>query len=301
MAFCAACSNPILETWKGWPHVNAIPFLTPVNGPTCRSCSSTRLLNPEDIRWVNVHGAGNTGLPDYWLLQVYLDDLCRSWGRPYLDQVKCSCGADAVVSEFGHAGFEYAINCGKCGVTKKFKARSHLTGDQTWQKISEMGLTGVKEPEPPPNVERPLVSARTPPPPTSAKELRVLAADNVAKLVETLKTTRLNADRFTTDPNSFCMNLNIYECGAPACIAGWAAFLCIDRQSIDEKWDVERIASAWLGLDHEWAMRSIFHPKISADYNLIEPSQAVAALEMVLNSGADYLNLEPYVLWNERL
>jgi hypothetical protein len=124
--FCLTCCRVALRSWKNWPHRTPIPFLPEVGSVRCPDCGGSALVPSEDIAWVNVHGEGNTGLPDYWELEYKPDGSLRRWGRPYLALIECRCGQDAVVSEFVHASPEYAVNCPMCGVTRKSRLKNEV-------------------------------------------------------------------------------------------------------------------------------------------------------------------------------
>ena len=102
LGFCAACTQTRLQGWTGWPHRGKpIPNLELMRGATCSVCGGTEQVSSQDVRWVNVHGIGNTGLPDHWELRVTAEERYEKWGRPYLDVVNCSrCGRQVALSEF---------------------------------------------------------------------------------------------------------------------------------------------------------------------------------------------------------
>ena len=102
LMFCANCTIQKLTSWKGWPHRGMpIPRLEPMSGGTCGACGGSEQVLSQDIRWVNVHGVGNTGLPDHWELRVTAEERYEKWGLPYLDVVNCPrCGRLVALSEF---------------------------------------------------------------------------------------------------------------------------------------------------------------------------------------------------------
>lgn len=72
-----------------------------MNAGTCSVCGGSERVLSQDIRWVNIHGVGNTGLPDHWELRVTAEARQEKWGLPYLDVVNCSrCGLQVALSEF---------------------------------------------------------------------------------------------------------------------------------------------------------------------------------------------------------
>ena len=67
LRYCAACTQSRLQSWRGWPQRGKpIPSLEPMSVAACSVCGSSEKISNQDIRWVNVHGVGNTGLPDQW-------------------------------------------------------------------------------------------------------------------------------------------------------------------------------------------------------------------------------------------
>jgi ribosomal protein S27AE len=122
ITYCLPCSKVILETWKGWPHRKAVPMLPNLDGNECEKCGSSQSLSGHKITWLNCHHEFNTGLPDYWLLEI--EGKAVKWGRPYLGQEECTrCGTIAVVSEMNKSSNrrELKINCAKCGLVKMRK------------------------------------------------------------------------------------------------------------------------------------------------------------------------------------
>lgn len=128
--YCRPCSQTILSKWKGWPHRDVVPLLPLV---TVRQSNASATNNDYDdcpvcggtndtvfnsmIKWLNVHGPYNTGLPDYWLLVI--SDNKSKWGLPYYAETMCPrCKQRAVVSEMRYPNddHEIAYNCANCGV-----------------------------------------------------------------------------------------------------------------------------------------------------------------------------------------
>jgi len=85
-----------------WPHRGKhIPSLELMGGESCLVCGGSEKVSNQDIRWVNVHGVGNTGLPDYWELRVITEARYEKWGLPYFDVVNCSkCSREVALSRF---------------------------------------------------------------------------------------------------------------------------------------------------------------------------------------------------------
>ena len=102
LKFCAACTQLRLQSWRGWPHRGKpIPSLEPITGVACSVCGGDEQVSTQDIRWVNVHGVGNTGLPDHWELRVTAEPRYEKWGLPYFDFVTCSkCSRKVALSKF---------------------------------------------------------------------------------------------------------------------------------------------------------------------------------------------------------
>jgi hypothetical protein len=120
--YCLPCSKVILESWKGWPHKKAVPALPHIDGNQCEKCDSSQSLSGHKITWFNYHSEFNTGLPDYWLLEI--DGERIKWGKPYLGQEECpKCGTIAIVSEMNYPSGrrELKINCTRCGLVKMRK------------------------------------------------------------------------------------------------------------------------------------------------------------------------------------
>jgi hypothetical protein len=117
--YCEGCAKKILSEWKGWPHKQVVPTLPEMLEGTCPVCGRLNSLAAERITWFNYHGEYNTGLPDYWLLEI--DGERKKWGHPYHGECACSqCGTSAVLSEmrFPNGKQEFKCNCSKCGVVR---------------------------------------------------------------------------------------------------------------------------------------------------------------------------------------
>ena len=115
--YCEDCAKKILETWKGWPHKDAIPHLPKIVGATCNICEGTNNLQSNRITWFNYHSEYSTGLPDYWLLVI--DGDRKKWGLPYYAEGSCpKCGAVSNISEmkYPNGKHEYKSNCENCGI-----------------------------------------------------------------------------------------------------------------------------------------------------------------------------------------
>jgi hypothetical protein len=92
-------------------------------------------LDSARINWHNYHRQYNTGLPDFWLLQLDDDSLKRHWGLPYYTEARCpKCRARAIVSEmkFPNGDRELKVNCQRCGVVPLAPKRSPPDREQPW-------------------------------------------------------------------------------------------------------------------------------------------------------------------------
>ncbi len=121
ICFCRTCSEPLLNSWKGWPLKDRIPALPIIENDKCPTCGSTNLLFSSQIEWINVHGEGNTGLPDYWKLLITnrignFDQLPAHWGFPYFGLDVCPlCGSTIIVSQHqGNHSQEFVGQCTSC-------------------------------------------------------------------------------------------------------------------------------------------------------------------------------------------
>lgn len=117
LQFCAKCASSALESWRGWPHRDALPALAQLRTETCEECGARESISNDNIAWLNHHSAFSTGLPDYWLLVV--TPVPNSWGLPYFAAGKCpACQQDTVVSEmrFPNGKRELKHNCQRCGI-----------------------------------------------------------------------------------------------------------------------------------------------------------------------------------------
>lgn len=90
--FCAPCATTALSQWRGWPLKNPIPILPRHISGTCPDCGSTDGLNPDWIVFQNIHGPGNSGLPDEFALRIEPPEsdsyaFLRKFGLPYLEEV----------------------------------------------------------------------------------------------------------------------------------------------------------------------------------------------------------------------
>jgi hypothetical protein len=80
------------EHWRGKDREKLrLPDLPRLRDGRCPECGSTEALVPDRIYYRNYHGPFNTGLPDYFVLEIVetADSqryAChRKWGNPYID------------------------------------------------------------------------------------------------------------------------------------------------------------------------------------------------------------------------
>jgi len=119
--FCRPCALSALAQWKGWPIRDAVPRLPMIHNGKCPVCHGTEELISTSIEWHNVHGQYNTGLPDYWVLQVnnrksFEKTFPSKWGLPYYEIRKCErCGETILTSIFNPPiGWELRQQCMNC-------------------------------------------------------------------------------------------------------------------------------------------------------------------------------------------
>ena len=125
--------------------------------------------------------------------------------------------------------------------------------------------------------------------------------DNIKLLIERLRTVEHSVNRTTEkQPNKFCMNMLTYDCGTPACIAGWATWYALEMPEYlcPVNTNIERRAAEWLGLDYEWCSNYLFYPRAWSFWDAIQPEHAIAALENILAAGPNNYNvLTGALLW----
>jgi RNase P subunit RPR2 len=117
--YCDSCARRIIASWQGWPHKNAVPLLPKLESGSCPECSGSSPLLSNRITWFNYHSRYNTGLPDYWLLQV--DGDRPNWGQPYFAEGTCpKCHSRTVISEMKNRDKSHELmhNCPSCGVQR---------------------------------------------------------------------------------------------------------------------------------------------------------------------------------------
>lgn len=84
--------------------------------------------------------------------------------------------------------------------------------------------------------------------------------DNILKLAAIIEPLE-NIDTIygRRSKRQFAMNYIMFDCGTPACIAGWAASCSHCRRNIRD-FDVVGDAAKWLGVDRDWAYENLFFP-----------------------------------------
>ncbi|WP_447985571.1 hypothetical protein [Nitrospira sp. Nam74] len=65
-----------------------MPRLPRLHDGVCPKCGGTETVSAKHIRYINIHGEGNTGLPDYFALIICRPGTERyaflsQWGNPY--------------------------------------------------------------------------------------------------------------------------------------------------------------------------------------------------------------------------
>lgn len=122
--------------------------------------------------------------------------------------------------------------------------------------------------------------------------------DNIKLLIERLNNVRNIDDPHSTKPNGFNMNYIKYNCGTPACIAGWAAWYQLGKPEVlGDGVRAEQRAAEWLGIRLDWAMEHLFYPKWWVTWEAIRPSDAVEALTNIMEAGDNYMALRDGELW----
>ena len=119
VTYCKICSKNILKQWKGWPQKDIIPILPILSEGICQICGSSDKLESFQISWSNYHGKYNTGLPDYWLLEI--TDQPNKWGQPYFNESNCPrCNNRSIISQINdpNGTREQFYNCHSCGIIK---------------------------------------------------------------------------------------------------------------------------------------------------------------------------------------
>lgn len=89
--------------------------------------------------------------------------------------------------------------------------------------------------------------------------------DNILTLAAKIENLELVTDLYKPAEYgpSFCMNYEEYNCGAPACLAGWASALALNTNVLDTRLDLVQIGADWLGVPRDWAFTNLFYPSNS--------------------------------------
>ncbi len=98
----------------------------------------------------------------------------------------------------------------------------------------------------------------------------------------------------------FCMDYLKYHCGAPSCIAGWAAAQAMERKKLGSLKDETVTAAEWLGLDYKWACANVFFP-VEQNWCDISPKRAAHVLRTIAKAGDDYKRLNMRSAWTGRV
>lgn len=93
---CLTCAEWAFSRWRGWcsfgterwrdkPDLPDVPLLE--GGKPCSRCAGTTTVRVEQVYYHNIHGEYNTGLPDYFVLEIHSSDTSdmRRWGSPFAD------------------------------------------------------------------------------------------------------------------------------------------------------------------------------------------------------------------------
>jgi len=106
--------------------------------------------------------------------------------------------------------------------------------------------------------------------------------ENMLKLAAVIEPLPIN-NTFYSEPETpkFCMSYVVFDCGTPACIAGWAAS-CATGRSILNGTPIISTAAAWLDVPGGWAHSNLFYPDMAMehlfnDYNYDRVTPKVAA------------------------
>ncbi len=106
--FCHACAEEAFKIWKGWCSFGTnnwserdlektkLPDIPELVDGKCPRCGGEKRLADRKISYQNIHGPGNTGLPDYFVLYINgtsprkgiiydksSDKFNEKWGFPY--------------------------------------------------------------------------------------------------------------------------------------------------------------------------------------------------------------------------
>lgn len=121
------------------------------------------------------------------------------------------------------------------------------------------------------------------------KERMLQLADVIEKLPHVQEENK-------TDPGrSFTMNDFSYECGTPACIAGWATALATGKENIQEFAPCST-AARWLEIDVDWA-DNLFMPDVPL--RRITPQMAATVLRTLAEKGEELPYDDMQDLWEK--
>ena len=124
---------------------------------------------------------------------------------------------------------------------------------------------------------------------------------NMRELAKVLEGLHHDGDQWRKEPNGFCLNYLKYDCGTPACIAGWSAALALRTSRIPNDVHVERTAADWLELDYEWVRHKLFYPDMCLPsdvmYEDVTPQWAAGVVRAVAEA-TDPTSLDMWNVWS---
>jgi hypothetical protein len=90
---CRTCADWAFNRWRGWcahglDDPPPVPDVSRLVAGRCPRCEGDEGVTAAHIGYVNLHGEGNTGLPDFFVLRIFDgpgDDSWGRWGMPYKD------------------------------------------------------------------------------------------------------------------------------------------------------------------------------------------------------------------------
>lgn len=85
--FCRPCSLPRIAEWRGCPrgfgpcraNTPAVPDLPVLSGGTCPNCGGSDGVPMDHFVFQNVHGPDNTGLPDFFVIEMQAPPGHHGW------------------------------------------------------------------------------------------------------------------------------------------------------------------------------------------------------------------------------
>lgn len=135
--------------------------------------------------------------------------------------------------------------------------------------------------------------------------------ENILKLADIIEQTHFEADCYKEGPvkNAFNMNYLQFDCGTPACIAGWATAQSLNVEVIPPGAWVEKIGADWLGLEFNWAYNHLFYPGRhldaigwdDCDYSAIKPEMAARALRALAEYEEEPRESDMNFIWEKAI